>query len=254
MKLKPSLNIKTKFYTSQKNTYGTMCGPEPEGTCVMCTNGEEGCWSFDNSLKTCYVYTLIKIRPKLKAALIHNTQVLKGCKTKDKMVEVLAEEFERFNKKENKIGNKEKYYRLLWSGDIFSKEYAEAIAEAVSKYPDIKFWIYTRSLFAVPLLKNIDNLIVFISSDPINLYNCLKIYLENDGNNDNNIRISYMSKTNNFSENVEKLSKIDNSLNVVKDLNLVPCPVDSSIIDINMGCSRCRQCISSRKLHIWFKT
>jgi hypothetical protein len=66
--------------------------------------------------------------------------------------------------------NKSGFFRWQISGDIFSRDYSAVIAEVAAKLPDIKFWVYTRSLdlFCVDWI-NKSNLQVIISFDRENI-------------------------------------------------------------------------------------
>jgi hypothetical protein len=65
-----------------------------------------------------------------------------------------------------------KLFRIHWDGDFFSAEYAEAWSAVIRYFPDITFWVYTRSftdkLNVVPILAGIPNLTLYLSADPVN--------------------------------------------------------------------------------------
>lgn len=63
-------------------------------------------------------------------------------------------------------------YRIDWDGDLFNRAYAAAWAEVARRYPDVQFWLYTRSfvtLCVLDLLAGVPNLTVFLSVDEDNL-------------------------------------------------------------------------------------
>lgn len=60
-------------------------------------------------------------------------------------------------------------FRVHWDGDFFSADYARAWAIVCRAHKDITFWVYTRSFFALPVLRDIPNLTVYVSADPNNL-------------------------------------------------------------------------------------
>lgn len=63
------------------------------------------------------------------------------------------------------ISGKVTSFRWHVSGDVFSPVYAEWIVDVCLAAPNVRFWIYTRSLWAVELLQTAKNLVVNISAD-----------------------------------------------------------------------------------------
>lgn len=68
--------------------------------------------------------------------------------------------------------NVEKKFRIHWDGDFFDSEYAQAWADVIREFPEIQFWVYTRSfvpaLNVVPIIAGIPNLAVYLSVDSEN--------------------------------------------------------------------------------------
>lgn len=66
----------------------------------------------------------------------------------------------------------EKAFRIHWDGDFFSRGYAIAWANVVREFPEVTFWVYTRSFVpganVVPLIAGIPNLTVYLSVDSEN--------------------------------------------------------------------------------------
>lgn len=166
--LKLTDNSKTKFKRDHLNTFGLMHGrPENGGTCPGSTTGPGGCLSLKREggvNATCYVDKLVKAYPSFGKVLTRNTDLLKD-KTTAEMEEVLTATVEAFIK-HNKQQNL--FFRLHTSGDFFSEDYARAWAATIAKFPQVQFWTYTRSLWAVPLLMDCRNLAIYISSDNVN--------------------------------------------------------------------------------------
>ena len=78
-------------------------------------------------------------------------------------------------------------FRWHVSGDIFSMEYAQWIAEVAFLSPDVQHWIYTRSFpFLEPLL-DIENLTVNLSADKDN-YWLARRYADKNG-----LRVCYLT-------------------------------------------------------------
>lgn len=66
----------------------------------------------------------------------------------------------------------EKKFRIHWDGDFFSRGYAIAWAAVIQEFPEIQFWVYTRSFVpganVIPILSGIDNLELYLSIDADN--------------------------------------------------------------------------------------
>lgn len=250
------------------NTFGLL--PGPEGTCPGCTVGEGGCWAKqgDRSTETCYVVKLMQAYPSTGRVLEDNTELLKSS-SYNEMVEILVNEFNRFEKsnKRSRSKPKEQLYRLHWSGDIFSQEYARALNTAMYLFPDITFWCYTRSFeflgeFDVP------NLIMFVSTDPVNFMNGFRAYVDYNAN-PIAIRIAYMGKSLEELPADNKLARISRArhkLNSLFGLNnnnnntttthsqFSTCPTDSGKLSFQDACNRCRMCNTrGSRNNIFFK-
>jgi hypothetical protein len=174
--LKLTDNSKVKFKSNHYNTFGLQHGrPETGGTCPGSTVGVGGCLNLkraNGSVATCYVDKLAKAYPAFGKVLHRNTELLLG-KTQEEMEVILAETIASFIE-HNK--GRDLTFRLHTSGDFFSEEYARAWANTITKHPNIRFWTYTRSLWAVPLLMDCSNLSMYISSDPVNYKEARLVY------------------------------------------------------------------------------
>lgn len=174
--LKLTDNSKVKFKSGHYNTFGLLHGrPENGGTCPGSTSGPGGCLSLKRVggvNATCYVDKLVKAYPNFGKVLQRNTELLHG-KTQAEMEVILTETVAAFVK-HNKGNNL--YFRLHTSGDFFSEDYARAWAATILKYPNVRFWTYTRSLWAIPLLMDCPNLSIYISSDPVNYAEAKAVY------------------------------------------------------------------------------
>lgn len=71
--------------------------------------------------------------------------------------------------KESRRKNAPLAFRIHWDGDFFNANYARAWAIVCRAHKDVQFWVYTRSFFALPIIKGIPNLGVYISADPNNI-------------------------------------------------------------------------------------
>jgi Gene product 88 len=172
-------NRKTKFRPDHFNTFGLMYGrPADGGTCPGATSGPGGCLYLKGGGKgrnrTCYVDNLVKIYPVFGEVLRRNTRKLRG-KTRAQMRRVLDRTVRHFKHLNRKHPDKW-YFRLSTSGDIFSLEYARAWADVMRAHPDVRFWTYTRSFKAVPILAACRNLSIYLSTDPVNYVEGSRVY------------------------------------------------------------------------------
>lgn len=67
----------------------------------------------------------------------------------------------------------ERAFRIHWDGDFFSFDYAQAWARVCRAFPDVSFWVYTRSfttsLDVLPALAGLGNLSLYLSVDRDNV-------------------------------------------------------------------------------------
>jgi hypothetical protein len=88
------------------------------------------------------------------------------------MTDALAEMVEEFVKDCAKR-NAPMKFRIHWDGDFFNVNYAKAWAMTVKAFPEVDFWVYTRSftdtLNDIPYIYGIDNLTVYLSVDSDNM-------------------------------------------------------------------------------------
>lgn len=229
--LTPSLilsdNSKVKFRPNHRNTFGLNFGlPKDGGTCVGATTGKGGCLDVRTGKKreTCYMAKITQIYKAVGEVLNKNTSLLVG-KSYQEMVSVFTNTFQNFvdkNKKEHW------FFRCTYSGDFFSKECAQAFVAACSKFPEVQFWLYTRSHQFVEILSTAPNVAVYLSADPANKKSAYEVYRKLDHRN--NVGICIMG-------NDEKLD----------DIRFVTCPETSGKVSNkpeNGACSRCRLCFT----------
>ena len=185
-------NSKLKFKPNHKNTFGLNFGlPSNGGTCVGATSGAGGCLDVRTGRKreTCYMAKITEIYKAVGPVLQKNTDLVVN-QSYIRMVEVLTNTYQNFvdkNKKEHW------FFRLFYSGDVFSEDFAKAVAESCSKFPEVRFWIYTRSHQFAHILVQAPNLAVYLSVDPVNIENGIKIYKDLKHKH-NNIGIAHLGK------------------------------------------------------------
>lgn len=274
--LKPTSDRKTRFYNSQQNTFGLLPGLTDGGTCPGCTTTAGGCWCVKPGRKThgCYVDNIMRVYPGVKNVLQNNTDLLRdNSESVAAMTTILDDEFTRFEIAEKKrsvrINNCVPiHYRLHWAGDIFNEKYAQALRNAILKHPNVQFWGYTRSFFAVPILTDISNLILYLSLDPVNILTGLVVYDLNGGPTNPRLQLCYMNPTNDFDTIKPQYDTLVDTLNKaritkgrkllssswLKNLTLQSCPVDTGKLKLENGCPTCKRCLTPGTAPIWFKS
>jgi len=235
--LKLTNDRKTRGHKSQKNAFGLSPGlPSQGGTCPGATTGSGGCQHIADGKKTatCYVEGLRKAYTTVAKALQHNTDLVMKA-TEEELTELFCNMFQEFKDIEVKRGKIENlWFRHHWSGDMPDEKYCRAIKAAMLKFPEINFWTYTRSWFALPILHDVPNLVIYVSADAVNLNKALKAYL--DYENSSNVALCYMG------EEPPKIAGI----------KFVACPVDNGKMALEEACHKCKLCLKGKV--VFFKT
>jgi hypothetical protein len=129
----------------------------------------------------------------------------------------------------------EKLFRIHWDGDFFNETYTIAWRNVIEANPDIQFWAYTRSDFAVPILINIPNLSLYFSTDMANRVLGIKLKKQYG------VKLAYLATT--FAEGKADFATI-------QDRSAVPCPENNKklalITDKGSACVTCSQCVFNR--------
>ena len=225
--LKLTDNSKTKFKSNHLNTFGLNYGlPIHGGTCPGATSGSGGCLHLkinNGKNATCYMAKLVKAYPNLKKSLDWNTQLVKD-KSVEELVQILTDTVTEFIKR-NK--GQQLYFRIHTSGDFYSEDYTKAWHATIKKFPQVQFWVYTRSFFAIPILVELKNLSIYISADASNWKEAKETH--DKYKQYNNLGISYMGNTS------------------PDDLRFVKCPeITKKILNTKQqgACSRCKLCFT----------
>lgn len=182
--LKRSHDRKT---TVRANTAGTKSLLKnafslPSGRNYSCPGATKVCET------VCYAGKLEKQYPAFRELTLHNWELLKDA-TETEMYILLWEMIEEFSQECAK-NNISKVFRWHADGDIFSEDYAKAIARTCKRHWDVQFWIYTRSFEYVQHIAGINNLGVYISVDSENKEEAVKVSAEFP-----NVRIAYLAET-----------------------------------------------------------
>lgn len=157
------------------NTFGLPAGKE-----YSCPGQTPTC------AKVCYAGKLEKIYKGVRNVLIHNWDLLKDA-DQDTMEDLLSEMIEDFRKDCDKR-NAEKLFRIHWDGDFFNDSYTWAWRNTILDNPDIRFWVYTRVPAAARILKGIDNLSLYFSTDADNKQDAVRL-------SQGGIRLAYLADT-----------------------------------------------------------
>lgn len=146
----------------------------PSGTAFACPGATSFCE------RICYAGKLEKIYKGVKNVLVSNFETLLYADYLmgvDGMAELLNAMIVDFVSETNNRIAKGKTatmdFRIHWDGDFFSRDYAMAWAQVVKGFPNVQFWVYTRSFtdecFVIDILAGIPNLTVYLSADPVNI-------------------------------------------------------------------------------------
>jgi hypothetical protein len=138
------------------NTFGL-----PSGKAFSCPGATSVCES------VCYAGKIERLRKSVSALLMHNWELLRDA-DEDTAHALLAEMVGDFVKDCDRR-KAEKLFRIHWDGDFFSEAYTAAWVRVIRENPETRFWVYTRTAWAVPMLRGLDNLSLYFSTDEENL-------------------------------------------------------------------------------------
>ena len=204
------------------NTFGL-----PSGKAFSCPGATSVCE------KICYAGNLERIYKGVKDVLLHNWGMLENA-SESEATAYLGSMIDEFRKDCDKR-SAEKLFRIHWDGDFFSETYTIAWRNVIEANPDIQFWAYTRSDFAVPILINIPNLSLYFSTDMANRVLGIKLKKQYG------VKLAYLATT--FAEGKADFATI-------QDRSAVPCPENNKklalITDKGSACVTCSQCVFNR--------
>lgn len=204
------------------NTFGL-----PSGKSYSCPGATSVCE------KICYAGNLERIYKGVKEILVDNWNQLKDA-SQPQMEALLYQMIDEFDKECDKR-NAEKLFRIHWDGDFFNETYAKAWKNVILGFPNIQFWVYTRSDFAVPILTDVDNLSLYFSTDDDNWQLASKL------KETNGVKLAYLAQ--NFAMGKERMLSITPK-------SAIPCPENAKklplISDKGSACVTCGQCVFAR--------
>jgi hypothetical protein len=204
------------------NTFGL-----PAGKAFSCPGATSVCES------VCYAGKLEKLFKGVKANLLHNWDLVKDA-DHDTIEELLTDMINDFRadcvKKDAPL-----LFRIHWDGDFFNDTYSFAWKHVILNNPDIQFWVYTRVKSAAVMLKNIDNLSLYYSTDSEN--KSIGIGLKTD----HGIRLAYLAK--NFAIGQADMKELTNRPGA-------KCPENNKQIPLiskqGSACVSCSLCVYSK--------
>jgi hypothetical protein len=167
-------SVNRGFVATVANSFGLPAGDSCPGKTEFC--------------KSCYATNSERVFPNVGKAMHHNFAKLKEYQQLygiDGMIELLDDVVARFVHQIEyyNLDEHERIFRIHWDGDFYSMAYAEAWAQVIRNYPDIKFWCYTRSFTpicnVVPILAPIKNLTLYLSVDDYNVEEAERVALAN---------------------------------------------------------------------------
>jgi hypothetical protein len=137
----------------------------PSGRAFSCPGATSVCES------VCYAGKLERLFPGMRAVMLANWDAIKDAsyfEMRD-MLGVMIAEFVADCDRRNAFPA----FRIHHDGDFFSRDYAQAWADTVRAFPNVQFWVYTRSftpgINVTDIIADIPNLAVYISVDTDNM-------------------------------------------------------------------------------------
>ena len=209
---------------SMANTFGL-----PSGKTYACPGATSVCE------KICYAGNLERVFKGVKTVLLSNWEQLQECGDNVlSMVQLIGPMIDDFKAEATKR-NADKLFRIHWDGDFYSEAYTQAWAIVIKLNPDVQFWAYTRSDFAVPILIGIDNLSLYFSADEAN--RDLAIELKKIWG----VKLAYLAKD--FKTGKDDFAELQSK-------SAIPCPENNKKIKMisqsGSACVLCSQCVFNR--------
>jgi hypothetical protein len=229
MKLKRSMDRKVTNAVSKNGKTATIANTFglPSGKAYSCPGETSVC------SKVCYAGKLEKVYKGVRENLLHNWNLLKDA-DHDTMEALLTDMINDFKndciKKDAPM-----LFRIHWDGDFFSDDYAFAWKHVILNNPDVQFWVYTRVASAANMLKDIDNLSLYFSTDSENKDIAISL------NKDSGIRLAYLADT--FAIGQEDLKTMIGKVGAKCPENKKAIP----LIDSNgSACVKCSLCVFNK--------
>ena len=207
---------------SMANTFGL-----PSGKAFSCPGATSVCETI------CYAGKLEKVFKGVRNVLVSNYEQLlfENFAGKVLLLDEMIQSFEDECEKRNA----DKLFRIHWDGDFFDEEYTLAWRVVINAHPDVQFWAYTRSDFAVPILINIPNLALYFSADSANKTLAWQLKREYG------VKLAYLAKD---------FATGKSDFNEQQDKSAIPCPENNRKLPMistkGSACVACSQCVFAR--------
>jgi hypothetical protein len=207
---------------SMANTFGL-----PSGKAFSCPGATSVCETI------CYAGKLEKVFKGVRNVLVSNYEQLLATDTLG-MIALIDEMIQDFKQECEKRGA-EKLFRIHWDGDFFSEDYTRAWNFVIRLNPDVQFWAYTRSDFAIPILIDIPNLALYFSADSANTKLAWELKRKYG------VKLAYLAKD---------FATGKSDFNEQQEKSAVPCPENNRKIPMisekGSACVMCSQCVFAR--------
>jgi hypothetical protein len=200
------------------NTFGL-----PAGKAYSCPGATSVCES------VCYAGKLEKVFPTVKKNLLHNWELVKDAD--HDTIEALLEEMIADFKADCVKREAPMLFRIHWDGDFFNDTYTFAWKHVILNNPDIQFWVYTRVKSAALMLKGIDNLSLYYSTDSENKDTGIEL------KKDHGVKLAYLAK--NFLIGQADMKALTNKPGAKCPENLKAIPLISTKGSACVSCSLC---------------
>lgn len=223
---------KDRKVTNSVNKAGTQANIAnafglPSGKAFSCPGATSVCETI------CYAGRLEKVFKGIREVITSNYEQLLAT-DRAGMIALLDEMITDFVADCDKRGA-EKLFRIHWDGDFFNEEYTYAWREVILMNPDVQFWAYTRSAFAVPILIDLPNLGFYFSADSANKTLAWQLKREYG------IKLAYLAKD---------FATGKSDFNEQQEKSAVPCPENNKKVKMistaGSACVVCSQCIFAR--------
>jgi hypothetical protein len=213
---------KSGTQASMANTFGL-----PSGKAFSCPGATSVCETI------CYAGKLEKVFKGVRNVLVSNYEQLlfENLAGKILLLDEMIQEFEDECEKRNA----DKLFRIHWDGDFFDEEYTKAWRIVINAHPDVQFWAYTRSDFAVPILIDEPNLALYFSADSANKTLAWELKRKYG------VKLAYLAKD---------FATGKSDFNEQQEKSAIPCPENNKKIPMistkGSACVACSQCVFAR--------
>lgn len=152
------------FDGNSKITAGNGDFDHPKANALSLVQAQDCPFRTPTCDSSCYVHNLEEFQPEIHNFYKRNSREIRTLLDDVYCYDVAQDVADWITK--NAAGG----FRWHVSGDVFSWEYAEWIAEVATRSPDVNHWIYTRSFPLLAPLVQVENLEVNLSADKDNYW------------------------------------------------------------------------------------